>query len=647
MATIQSPRSWMGQSFESFISRGGLPAVPGASQTFAPFETKAIIVDALDWFMVEQAPAPVGPLNAGDGNYWLAAHRSEVDVVAGWTRQPDTHYLWQQAAVQPPDPSGGVIFTQAVVAGGVITAASSLAATSPLRSQRVGSALYAQEVGVFGDNATENSLALQRAINLSDHVQLPAGTIEFDQTISLRAGMLLSGAGMGHVDFPNTGTILQYTGTGVGILIDGDTNSNTSNQTTVLEKFSIRSETGTVGLHILNASDIDLTNIRVGGTRIGSGLVASGWTTAGILVDATPGGISLIIHLTSCYLQANAGDGILCQGLGEINGVNIHSCRIQGNLGWGVNIGVQTRGTTIVGCDVEGNALGSIRGWAPIGWLVAGNYMEDGGAPFTYDFQGNVGGNSGGLTIVGNSFAGAGFNTGLRIGQTLPVEGVLVSGNMFSGYDTAVVFPVGISNAQLGPNQIIFTTNDYIGRPGFGVTITRAGDSSVQLVDHESQIQAAVGNTGVETPIFTSTLPAFTFDGASGLRYTASGVYNNNSGAVASVTFRLRYRTAQVMLITFSNLPTTPFPRSWILEAHLYGDTNFLTNLRIKAWLMMSDPNSATAVGQATQVQNTIGSIGVPAADVIGDLELSIQHNVANSLVTGQLWSSWIETLRA
>lgn len=124
------------------------PTVPAASLTLAAFATKGYVRDGTDLIYVEQAAAAV-TLSGGDGAYWLALHRNTTTAVSSWTRQAGTHYLWRSNPTQPAQPSGGLILAHVTVAGGVITAVSTLATPQlPLSRQT------ADAVAITGGHVT-------------------------------------------------------------------------------------------------------------------------------------------------------------------------------------------------------------------------------------------------------------------------------------------------------------------------------------------------------------------------------------------------------------------------------------------------------------------------------------------------------------
>lgn len=123
-ATIQDTREVLGDALHPYISSGCMPTVPSpASLTLDAFACRGYLLNAGKLEGRDQSASAVGPLNSGNGTYWLAFYRDTVTAVGGWTRQAQTHYLWQQAGTQPANPEGGLVFERVTVSGGVITEA--------------------------------------------------------------------------------------------------------------------------------------------------------------------------------------------------------------------------------------------------------------------------------------------------------------------------------------------------------------------------------------------------------------------------------------------------------------------------------------------------------------------------------------------
>lgn len=120
-STGAEQQAWWGEAFAAFIATGGEPVVPSSSTTLDAFATAGYTIESGKMAYVSQASHVVGPLISGNGTYWLALHKDLTGVVFGWTRQPLTHYLWQQNGTQPDDPPGGIVFARVTMSGGVVT----------------------------------------------------------------------------------------------------------------------------------------------------------------------------------------------------------------------------------------------------------------------------------------------------------------------------------------------------------------------------------------------------------------------------------------------------------------------------------------------------------------------------------------------
>lgn len=125
VSSHEESQRYIGAIFGAYIFSGGLPVVPSSSLTLDAFATTAFVHDGstpTKLIPVVQASHTLGPLNAGNGTYWLAIHRDTRSSVSNWTRQRGTHYLWRQVTNKPAHPTGGLVFAKITVAGGVITA---------------------------------------------------------------------------------------------------------------------------------------------------------------------------------------------------------------------------------------------------------------------------------------------------------------------------------------------------------------------------------------------------------------------------------------------------------------------------------------------------------------------------------------------
>ena len=185
-------QAWFGDGFTGYIVSNCAPTVPASSLTFAAFQCQVYVVSSGQLLYVTQTSVAVGPLNAGNGVYWLAVHKDTSTIVSGWTRQAGSHYLWKFNSTQPAPPSDGILFSQVGVAGGVIgSVQNGLAGLNPEAPRSVN--LTDKWLGGICDGVADDSAALQKANTLPTHstVLLPntrckiASTVTFTHTINL------------------------------------------------------------------------------------------------------------------------------------------------------------------------------------------------------------------------------------------------------------------------------------------------------------------------------------------------------------------------------------------------------------------------------------------------------------------------------
>lgn len=208
-----------GDHFSPYIVSGCAPTVPSpASLTFTSGQMGAcngyVRGASSDLVYVTQAAAAVGPLNAGNGTYWLAIHRDTSTTVAGWTRQAGTHYLTSINATQPANPSGGYVFARVTVSGGVITAVRDQRALDPVEAR---TGVYNAVNDGFSPFATAaaNSTALAATIARAlpgSTIQLPSGSYTMSTGVSITKPLIIQGLETSHG--AAEGTEITYTGSG-------------------------------------------------------------------------------------------------------------------------------------------------------------------------------------------------------------------------------------------------------------------------------------------------------------------------------------------------------------------------------------------------------------------------------------------------
>jgi hypothetical protein len=234
-----------------------------------------------------------------------------------------------------------------------------------------------KDFGATGDGTTDDTVAIQNAINASTSVYVPSGTYLISSTIAIGSHVKV------YADSATTGStavgvyfIKQSTMTTVGVTIDSNS---------ILDGVGVTSQSGAVGGGIqvigVGVSLINVIAASLGGASSGVGIrigkdthlnnvnlwkmdncYANGWSSHGIYVHDDPGYApnANAGTMINCRATANAGDGIRVDNA-ALN--TIISCWSDGNTGNGINIGptaFQCYNNVIVNGDYEANTAGQV-----------------------------------------------------------------------------------------------------------------------------------------------------------------------------------------------------------------------------------------------------------------------------------------------
>jgi hypothetical protein len=177
--------------------------------------------------------------------------------------------------------------------------------------------------------------------------------------------------------------------------------------------------------------------------------------------------------------------------------------------------------------------------------------------------------------------------------------------------------------------------------PGAGIGTKRVDDSGIDRVNisvvKASPITTSVA-TGTETSLLTTPLAfaAGVLSINSILRFTAFGQFTNNTAATRDVTFRLKFGSHPAHLFTFSAVPQSATPRTWVLEADI-GFFEFFGN-RCEGIGRMALTAAATAGTAANTAvidrQTDTTGVVTPASASTVDLTVQLSATVANLTAT-------------
>ncbi|MGH9755647.1 MAG: glycosyl hydrolase family 28-related protein [Blastocatellia bacterium] len=282
--------------------------------------------------------------------------------------------------------------------------------------------------GALGDGRTDNSEALQQAINAGHAIIIPEGVFNFSKTLRLRKDSLITGVGKK--------STLRYTGAGValsepeGSYVNGHDNLKLMNFTLTTGSAS------QVGIELINNYQVTLSGLYIDGAR-------QGFKTAGVhIIGSRPDQNSAIIRIIDGEIWFCLGDGVKISGQGGSAGLWIERNHISGNA-YGVNqtlpsgrypaVNIQIKNNVI-----EGNTRGAINAEALHASAITGNYFENSdGSDVTLARIGN-GGYAQGLNISENNFGGKKAAYNIDMNGPADVTG-LIANNMFAGAAVAAI----------------------------------------------------------------------------------------------------------------------------------------------------------------------------------------------------------------
>jgi hypothetical protein len=327
-----------------------------------------------------------------------------------------------------------------------------------------------KDFGAMGDGTTDDTTAIQAAINLNRGVFIPSGTYKTTSTLTLNTKTYIYGEG--------TSSVINYTGSGYAI---SSTSVNVGDEKKTISNFRIQSSTASVGIYLLNEYHVSINNMYIYGN-------GSGCTTAAILLDSTGSNNTACIDIFETVIQYCHGNGIQFAPQNNVGpaAVLISGNRIQANNGWGIlcsgDISVEA---TILSNDIEGNTLGGIK----IDYLfcchIIGNHLEYATAvtPLQLGGTGAVGRVYSSM-ITGNNIATTGDTQAVILNSFI---NSIYSNNYVTGYTSQEVYVSGSTgnstiNRQSRMAMITPSLTVGVADVSSGSAITAYGNSALGLV---------------------------------------------------------------------------------------------------------------------------------------------------------------------
>ncbi|HKX27612.1 MAG TPA: glycosyl hydrolase family 28-related protein [Blastocatellia bacterium] len=281
--------------------------------------------------------------------------------------------------------------------------------------------------GAKGDGKTDNSAALQKAIDAGYAVLVPEGVFNFSSTLTLKKDSSILGVGKR--------SVLRYTGTGaamrepIGSYQGGYDNLKLMNFTLTTSSASQS------GIELTNNYQVTLSGLFIDGASVG-------FKTAGIhIIGGTAATNSAIIRITDGEIWF-CGDGIRVSGPGGAAGLWIERNHISGN-----NLGINqvlpngafpSTNFQIKNNVIEGNVNGAIQAQVLYASSITGNYFEniDNSNAVLIRIAGN--GFAQGIKIDENVFGGKKAQFNIDMNGSADVTGAIAN-NLFAGASTAAI----------------------------------------------------------------------------------------------------------------------------------------------------------------------------------------------------------------
>jgi hypothetical protein len=282
--------------------------------------------------------------------------------------------------------------------------------------------------GAIGDGATDNSAALQKAIDAGHAVIIPEGTFNFSATLTLRKDSLIMGTGRK--------SILRYTGTGVAMREPEGSYVNGYDNLKLLNFTLTTNTTSQTGIELTNNYHVTLSGLYIDGGFVG-------FRTAGVhIVSASAAANSAVIRIVDGEIWLCVGDGIRVSGPAGAAGLWIEHNHITGNA-YGINQ-MTPQGAypptswQIINNVIEGNIQGGIKAEVLHASSIAGNHFENSAGNSATLVCIGTKGYAQGLNISNNIFGGQAAQYNIDMNSLADVTG-LISGNTFAGASVAAI----------------------------------------------------------------------------------------------------------------------------------------------------------------------------------------------------------------
>jgi len=285
-----------------------------------------------------------------------------------------------------------------------------------------------KKMGAVGDGVTDNSAALQAAINAGYAVVIPEGTFNFSTTLKLKKDSVIVGAGKR--------SVLRYTGAGVALREPEGSYVNGYDNIKLINFTLTTNSNSQAGIELTNNYQVTMDGLFISGAL-------NGFRTAGIhIIGGTQATNSAIIRIINGEIWFCAGDGIRVSGPGGAAGLWIERNHISGNA-YGVNQTIPSGSYPATNFQIknnviEGNTAGAINAEVLYASSITGNYFESSDGATAPLVQIANRGFAQGINISENLFGGKSAAYNIDMNGPADVTGVIAN-NIFIGASVAAI----------------------------------------------------------------------------------------------------------------------------------------------------------------------------------------------------------------
>ena len=359
--------------------------------------------------------------------------------------------------------------------------------------------ITASAYGAVADDSTDNTTAIQAALNSGSPVYVPPTTSSFNYstTLVVPEGVIFFGAGSSTTGQTGRPSTLKYTGTGSAMTLNAGNTSSAAWDATIANinlVGSASSLTGGIGLN--NVGRVQIMGMNINTFTGGGGAIQATGTrgTYNItLIHNTMTGNSSCVHFATTGNSTDQNWRIIgnqcaaCVSAGgrnaalDFNGIEVASMLLAGNA-------IDTNATPAEVFFGAGNMLGV---------TIEGNYINSTAAARNAIRCASTG-TQNGVIIQGNEiYQSAATSTGRAIWfSAAGGRGVIVRGNYVANYASTANSAIDLggfvfTDSDFSGNSIVGATADF-GAPGIGSTLVYpVGIASIDTLTAAQSITVA------------------------------------------------------------------------------------------------------------------------------------------------------------